>query len=137
MHLSLRLGGTPILGQYGYVPRESPLFSALAAPKDSTFSTRAARKDPLFQKYMPSFVIFSSKILFALKAPPPFSVRGRSLTPPPPFVNPARHIFTTLILEYSPPPLGSLRWAHMSIFRFSRARAKFNLSAFMSLLCRR
>ena len=48
-----RGGGTPILGQYGYVPWESrpppPLFLALAAPKDSTFPTCAARKDPPFQ----------------------------------------------------------------------------------------
>ena len=70
--------GTPILGQYGYAMGK-PLFSALATPKDSTFSTWVARRDP------PFYVIFSSKTPFcpcgaALKAPL-FSVRDRSLSP--------------------------------------------------------
>ena len=89
------LGGHPVVcvcvgGGYSHIRtvRICALFSALAAPKDSTFSTLAAWKDPPFQKFLPFFIIYSSKTPFCpcwavLKAPPPpFSVEGHSLSPP-------------------------------------------------------
>ena len=103
-------GGTPILGQYGYVPPENPQFSAWAAPKDSTFFTWTAPKDSPFQKYaficstFPTWAASKDPPLkkytflcyvFVPKSPsfslrgrsesPPFSVTGRSLSPPPHF----------------------------------------------------
>ena len=92
-------GITPILGQYGYVPPESPpspTFSTLTTPKDSTFSIWTTPKDsPPLLKNICFFAIFSSKIPLvfqwgaALKAPnfqrgatpyvPPFSNSGWSI----------------------------------------------------------
>ena len=74
------------------LPRESPHFSALAAPKDCTFSTWAAPNDHLFKKlqfFVPLFrplqiektlvlkKIYLSLLFLAPKSPA-FPVRGRS-----------------------------------------------------------
>ena len=102
---------TPTLGQYGYVPRKSPPCLTLVAPKYSTFSTCAARKDPpFFKKIYVSLLFLAPKPLFSrvgkfwkpLPPPLPFSVRGRSLSPL--FLNPPWHIpvYTTFIFEYPP-----------------------------------
>ena len=93
----------PYWGQYGYVPRENPPIFTLEAPKDSTFATCAARKDPPFQKMYVSLSFLAPKPHFSSmgqcwKPPPPFSVRGRSVSPL--FLNPPWHIYTTLIFEY-------------------------------------
>ena len=70
-------------------------FLALAAPKVSTFSTCAARKDPPFQNYICFFVIFSSKTPFSRVGhfwePPIFSKRP---LPKPPILNTPWHIYS-------------------------------------------
>ena len=78
----------------------------------SAFPTWADRKDRRFKNIYVSFLFLTPKSPFfpwgaALKAPPPrpaFSVRGRSLSPPPPFLNNARQIYTNFIFEYPPTP---------------------------------
>ena len=109
--------GIPILGQYGYVTRESPHFGPLAAPKDSTFSTCAARKDPSFQK------IYVSLLFLAPKRP--FSHVGQFWKPlifskgplhKPLFLNPPScyiHIYHFHILIPPPPPNPASHWKLM------------------------
>ena len=91
--------GTPILGQYGYVPYLLPWL----LPKTPLFRPWQLGKTLLFKNIYLSLLFIASKPLFAhvgqlWKPLPPFSVEGLSLSPP--FLNPARHIYTTLILEY-------------------------------------
>ena len=129
--------GSPISGQYGRPKALPPHFSAWAAPKDFTFSTSTAPKDTTFHKYtfvcstffrpgllqktpppfkdIRFFVIFSSKFpLFFSEQPlwkphpPPFSVRALLKPPPPSLSDSERHMYTTFIYEYPPPPLPGL-----------------------------
>ena len=125
-----RGGGTPISGQYGYVPPKSPHFSACAAQGSHVFGLGHHKRTHLF-KNMHFFVNVYS--LGCYKRPPfkkhtflcyfqflnplfsvrghskslPFSVRGCSLSPP--FLNPQRYIYTSFIYDYPPssrnPPL--------------------------------
>ena len=61
--------GTPILGQYGYVPPKAPppppthpiFVLALAAPKDSTFRPVQLEKNLLFKKVYVSLLFLAPK----------------------------------------------------------------------------
>ena len=70
-----------------------PPFFALAAPKDSTFSTCAVRQHPPFQKKKMFLCYFSHKIPF-FTCGPVLKARGRCLSPL--FLNPPRHIYIPL-----------------------------------------
>ena len=119
----------PYKDSTGVCRAKAPHFSALTDPKDSTFSTWAAPKDPLFkniQFFVPLFLpgqiektfvlknirffIFSSKIpCFSREGPlwkpppllPPYIFIEKPL-PKPPILNPVRHIYTIFIFEYPP-----------------------------------
>ena len=87
-------------------PPLRPQFFALAAPKDSTFSTCISRLAPPFQKNM-ILCYFSSKNPFftcwpVLKAPTIIFSEGRSIRPL--FVNPPWHIYVPLSYLSTPTP---------------------------------
>ena len=106
------MGVLPYKDSTGICRAKNPHFSALttwATPKDLLFKNiqifvpAADRKDPPFKKIYVSLLFLAPKLLFslqgaALKAPP-FSVRGRSLSPPI-FKPCAAHIYTNFIFEY-------------------------------------
>ena len=107
---------------------KAPHFSAVADSKDTTFSTWAAPKDPLFKNiqflvplFLPGHIektlVLKIVSLFLAPESPVFPVRDRSESPPPlpppyifiekpllkpPILNPVRHIYTNFIFEYPP-----------------------------------
>ena len=102
---------TPILGQYGYVPRELPPHTHTHLWSWQLLKTVLFRpiqpiqlEKILFFKNIYASLLFFSKHLFHVWAssespPPTFSARGRSL-----YLNPPWQIYTTSIFEYPPPP---------------------------------